>query len=946
MSAQGEIRLALAEGIDRKTLTLLRKRFTQLNQTRLRRVTQALGNRQHLVLQLIPLLFDVNHPLLPGYIAGHTPHGLSGYQPDQATLLAAQTLTRSFSWRKHPAGFSAQIHGLYLMGSGGSIAQSDQSDLDIWVCHDPQLNEAERLQLASKCQLITDWAETLNCEAHFYLIDPASFSRGERHNDLSTEDCGSSQHYLLLDEFYRTAILLAGRYPLWWMVPVEEEGNYPAWSGELLQKRFLRANDTLDLGHLAVIPPGEYVGAGLWQLFKGIDSPYKSVLKLLLTEVYANQHPRVECLSLTFKRAVFAGQTDADELDPYVMLYRKIEAYLLARKETERLELVRRCLYLKADVRLSRRGGMLDWKRQLMEKLVRQWGWDNRQLQQLDNRRQWRVEQVSRERRQLVSELTHSYRLLVQFARNQQVSNAINSRDMSLLGRRLHAAFERKAGKVEVINPGIAPDLSEPLLTLGEQDSQAQTSWTLWRGSLAPAEADAHPPLKRTRHLLELLAWGYRNGVIDASSRFVLHPGSSALSEFELNNLLGSLRQSFPLPLPALTETALSRASQPCQVLLLVNVGLDPLPGSSQKNLHLISSHTDALGYSGLRDNLILSIDQISLNSWNELLVSRYEGEQASIQALCDFLNQGQTHQRLPELQVACYCRNRSSAIADRVEGLFRDAADALLAEPARQFLLQLQSGFRLLERRNGVIEVTALQDQDALLRHLGRSRPRHQALQLDSYALQGQDLALVLRADQPGQIQIFYRLHSNQQAELYVLDERGSLWRQRISYQDEQTLLLPLLRFLFSIRLRRQINQPLDSQRPQDELQLNEILPASNNQPTRIVARKIPAQTLETDFYAVQAIAEPGNEERDWVVSIFCEHREFSALDYGDQLFTAVARHILERRQQRSRYPCYITDLDLSAADPAGKMQTIHYLRYRQQLEQALNQAMDSLRQ
>ncbi|SDU36520.1 class I adenylate cyclase [Halopseudomonas salegens] len=946
MPASGEIRLELQEGIDRKTLTTLRKRFSQLNQTRLRRVTQALGSRQYLVLQLIPLLFDVNHPLLPGYIAGHTPRGLATYLPDNETLLAAQSLTRSFSWRKHPAGFNPQIHALYLMGSGGTIAQSDKSDLDIWVCHDPALNEAERLELASKCQLITDWADTLNCEAHFHLIDPARFSRGERDNDLTTEDCGSSQHYLLLDEFYRTAILLAGRYPLWWMVPVYEEHNYPEYTKALLGKRFLRARDALDLGHLAEIPAGEYVGAGLWQLFKGIDSPYKSVLKLLLTEVYANQHPDVECLSLSFKREVYAGEPDADELDPYIMLYRKVEAYLKARGDLDRLDLVRRCLYLKADVRLSRRGGMLDWKRQLMEKLVREWQWDTRQLQQLDNRRQWRVEEVSRERRQLVSELTHSYRLLSHFGRSHNVINAINNRDMSLLGRRLHAAFERKAGKVEVINPGIAPDLAEPLLTLAAEQRDGQASWALLRGSLNLTEIDAHKPLKRTRHVMELLTWGYRNGVIDAASRFALHPGDSALSEFELNNLLTSLRQSFPLPMPVLTEAALSRASQPCQVLLLVNVGLDPLPASSQKNLHLISSHTDALGYSGLRDNLILSIDQITLNSWNEILVSRYDGEQACIQALCDFLNQGQAHQRLPELQVACYCRNRSSAIAERVESLFRDAAERLLAEPAQQFLLQVQTGFRLLERRNGAIEVTALDDQEALQRHLGRSKPRHTALHLDNYALQGQDLALVLRQDQPGRTQVFFRLLGNQQAELYVLDERGSLWRQRTAYQDEQTLLLPLLRFLYSVRLRRQINQPLDAQRNQDELQIGEILPAGANHPTRVVPRKVPELKLEADFYAVQAIAEPSDQHSSWVVSIFCEHREFSALEHGDQLFSAVARHILERRREHSRYPCYITDLDLSAADPAGKMQTVHYLRYRQQLEQSLNQAMDSLRQ
>ncbi|AQZ94054.1 class I adenylate cyclase [Halopseudomonas phragmitis] len=947
MYSHGEIRPQLDEGIDRKTLSTLRKRFMTINQTRLRRVLQALSARQYNVLRLIPLLFDVNHPLLPGYVSRQTPYGLAGYSPDQEVLQGAQALTRSYSYRRHPAGFAAQIQALYLMGSGGTIGQSDQSDLDIWVCHASELAPAALVELAGKCRQISEWAATQGCEVHFHLIDPASFSRGDRDNALTEEDCGSTQHYLLLDEFYRTAILLGGRYPLWWLVPVYEEGSYRQYTSELISKRFIRAEESLDLGHMARIPAGEYVGAGLWQLFKGIESPYKSVLKLLLTEVYANEHPQVRCLSLDFKQAVFANQLDVDELDPYVMLYRRIEVYLQQRGELERLELVRRCLYIKADVRLSKRSGSLSWKRSLMEKLVREWQWGPRQLQQMDNRQLWRVREVSQERRQLVGELTHSYRLLSQFGRSQQVINAVNSRDLSLLGRRLYAAFERKAGKIEFINPGIVPDLSEPLLTLALRPSgdEAEHHWSLYRGTLSQPELADHLPLKRSRQLVELLAWAHRNGVVDAATRIAVHPGTSALTEFELNNLLTCLMQQFPLPLPALTEAALSRASQPCQVLLLVNVGLDPLPLSSQKNQHLISSHTDALGYSGLRDNLILSIDQITLNSWNELLVSRYQGEQACMQALCDYLNLAREHQRLPELQVRSYCRNRASAIAERVETLFREAAGPLLGDPPARFLLQIQSQYQLLERRGERIEATALGDHERLLRHLGSPRNHYSPLVLDTYALSSHaDLALILKQGQAGVIQIFYRLLANQQAELSVLDERGALWRQRQTYRDEQTLLLPLLRFLHSIRLRRQLSRSLDADPGEEDIQLQVIQPAADGRPLRLEPRSLPSKGVEAGYYAVQAIVEPGPGQT-LNVSILCNHREFTALEHGAELYRVVARHILDQRRSLEDYPIYITDLDLSALDPAGRMQTGQYLRYRQQLETALNAAMSSLR-
>ncbi|MBA6419837.1 class I adenylate cyclase [Pseudomonas sp. 5Ae-yellow] len=946
MPQAGVIHPLIDEGIDRKALNTLRKRFTALNQTRLRRVLQALPTRQYNVLQLIPLLFDVNYHLLPGFVSRETPHGLAGYEPETAALQSAQALTRSYQYRRHPAGFLPQIIGLYLMGSGGTIGQSEHSDLDIWVCHQPDLSETALAELTSKCQRITDWAATQGSEAHFHLINPTEFSSGARNNELAGEDCGSTQHYLLLDEFYRTAIMLGGRYPLWWLVPAYEEHQYDSYAEQLLSKRFVRGQDSLDFGHVAGVPAGEFVGAGLWQLYKGIDSPYKSVLKLLLTEVYSSEHPQVRCLSLDFKAAIYNGQLDADELDPYVMLYRRIERYLLNRKELERLELLRRCLYIKANVRLSKRSGLLDWKRNLMEKLVREWQWGPRQLQQMDSRQEWRIREVSTERRQLVNELTHSYRLLSHFGRSHGVINQVTSRDLSLLGRRLYAAFERKAGKIEFINPGISPDLSEDLLTLAQAPATdySEAYWNLYQGSLSINELGDHPPLKRSRRLMELLAWGHRNGMIDSATRFALYPGDSTLSEFELSNLVLSLQQQFPLPLPALTETALSRASEPCHVLLLVNIGLDPLPSNSQHNLHMISSHTDALGYSGMRDNLILSIDQVSLNSWNEMLVTHYEGEEACMQALCDYLNQGREHKRLPELQVRCFCRNRSSSIAERVEGLFRDAAQHLLANPPDRFLVQVQNGFRLLEWRDEQINMIELADRPALLRNLGRSRPRHSKLALDAYALQGQDLALILQHERPGRIQLFYRIKANWQVEVSLLDERGALWTHQQSYRDEQTMLLPLLRFLNGIRLRRQVKESLESSIWEGEVQLYAIQPAHDGNPLRLEEKPLPRDGLSADFYAVQAIAEPSGKQ-GFNVTIFCDHREFSELEHGTRLYAEVAKHILSQRQSREAYPCYITDLDLSAIDPGERMQTAQYLRYRQQLERALNQAMGALR-
>ena len=946
MTRTHEIRPDLDEGIDRKVLAQLRARFMALNDGRMARAIEGLTPRQQSVLTLLPLFFHVNHPLLPGYVSGSTPAGLSNFEPDTQALAEAQRLTRSFSYKPRRGNPPTPIHGLFLMGSLGTLAQADQSDMDVWVCHAANLSENELAELRKKCQLLEAWALSMGAEAHFFLIEPTRFVLGERDTQLSSDDCGTTQHYLLLDEFYRTAIWLAGRTPIWWLVPVYEETRYAEFTHTLISKRFIRADETLDLGHLAHIPPGEFIGAGLWQLFKGIESPYKSVLKLLLTEVYASEHPHVQCLSLRFKRAVFANQMDLDELDPYIVVYRRIEEYLKARNEPERLELVRRALYLKVNRKLSAGQRTTSWQRLLLERLAHEWGWDQRQLALLDSRSQWKVRQVASERRALVNELNYSYRFLTQFARTEQTVSLINKRDLNVLGRRLYAAFERKAGKVEFINPGIAPDLAEDTLTLVQSPNRkepGQHHWGLYNGNLTALEWEHFAPIKRSRDLLEMLTWCHRNGVIDSSTRLALHPGTSDMTEFELFNLLGSLQQTVALPLVSVDEERLLRSAVPEAVLLLINVGVDPLKHHRDLNILMTTERTDSLSYAGVRDNLVLTLDQVTLNSWNEVMVNRYDGPHALLDCLRDYLNQ-LPPDHLPRLRVRCFCHNRAQFIAQRVEEIFDTAQNLLLGQSNHRYLLQVQRHYHVMELMPGQATHVSLPTQDALIAYLSEELASYSPLHLDAMALEDHDLALLLPMGLADCVQVFYRVNEGF-AELYVLDEFNALWQQRLPFHDEQSLLAPLQRFLQSIIYRREALSPLDPQQPLGAVQtlFYQLVPSGSGRARSIEPRPVPMNPANKPFYDVQAIigkAAPGQVG----ITLYCDQREFSELEFGDQLFAVVAREIVGQRRETERYRCYITDLDLSGLIGDVQSPSNLYLRYKAELELSLNEALSQI--
>ncbi len=297
--------ISYKNGIGRKELKTILRRFQSIHRERLRRIAGELRPNQRGVIDLLPLMFHINHPTLPGFVNSKTPAGIADYSPGQGALNAAGKISRSFSYKKR-ARRRYQIHGIYLMGSIGSIAHASGSDLDIWVCHDSALKSEELEQLREKASRIEQWAEEISLEVHFFIMDVDAFRKG-RLDSLSHESSGTAQPHLLLEEFYRTGVLAAGRYPAWWLVPPEEEANYSSYIEMLFHKRFVDPIDCIDFGGLSSLPTGEFLGAAHWQLYKGIDSPYKSILKLLLTESYAQSYPDINWLCQGAKTSIYAA---------------------------------------------------------------------------------------------------------------------------------------------------------------------------------------------------------------------------------------------------------------------------------------------------------------------------------------------------------------------------------------------------------------------------------------------------------------------------------------------------------------------------------------------------------------------------------------------------------------------------------------------------------------
>ncbi len=657
------------------TQTLI-QRLDDLNQQRIDRALALMDIQSQQVFHLIPALLHFNHPVIPGYLEQDVPAGVFNFSPNDIQQQFIQdtelTIGQALSHSGEP-----KILGLYTMGSTSSIGQSTSSDLDIWVCVSPSMPCEDREQLTNKCLLITDWAQSQGVEANFFLMDQDRF-RSNRSEAMTGDNCGSSQHLLLLDEFYRSAVRLAGQRLLWQIVPPEMEECYDEYVEQLCQQDYIDCCEWIDFGQLDRIPAEEYFGSNLWQLYKSIDSPYKSVLKAILLEAYSWEYPNTQLLSLDTKRRFFAHKPDLYGMDSYYLMLEKVTRYLERIKDTTRLDLVRRCFYLKTHEKLSREPGIgsVPWRREALSDMIQGWDWDIEVIKHLDDRRNWKVEEVKVVHHALLDALMQSYRNLIQFARRNDITSAISPQDISILARKLYAAFEVLPGKVTLLNPQISPDLHEPDLSFIQvsEGRVNKAGWYLYKQPLVAHRILGQASLEHHEYLSKLVAWSFFNGLITESTRLHAVVREAQLDIDKFYQMVSDLRNTFSLRKRRPTMQALASPCEISQLAMFINFEQDPTTELSGKNLKVDLKGADIFSFGSEQINLVGSVDLVYRNSWHEVRTMHFQGETAMLDALKTVL--GKMHQDAipPEsVDVFCYSKN--------LRGVMRNMVYQLLAE-------------------------------------------------------------------------------------------------------------------------------------------------------------------------------------------------------------------------------------------------------------------------
>ncbi len=485
--------------VDPAALATLVQRFRHLHGLRLARTGARLLERQRRVLEALPMLYHRNHPSLPGYAGADIPCGIAQFRPGPAEVEALGRIARTYREPAMPPA-QADLQAMFIMGSGGTVGQSGDSDIDLWVCCDAMLHSV----LWPKVRLIDQWAAELGLELHSFLVDPNVLRTRQRLPGTRTPG-------LLLDEFYRSAALVAGRYPLWWLVPEDEPAAYRAAAERLQKRRYVGPETVIDFGPVPRFAPDELAQAALTELDRARVTPHKSLLKLTLMEAYARA-PALGTVSSAYKARVHAGEGDPLRLDPYLLLHDHVERYLKASAQESRIEFARGLLLGKAagNAIPARAGSPAD-ERALLQRFL-DWGFSHDDVVRFRSLDTWSMSERMAENRNVLEALDRG----VDLVQDLVAEAAVDVPDSSATDdwRQLHWLNETRLKQVRqavrqltAAEPGAVPRLHPALISrrqlLTLKVHQSSNGWVA---------ADGKEQVMACRRLVALALWAELNG--------------------------------------------------------------------------------------------------------------------------------------------------------------------------------------------------------------------------------------------------------------------------------------------------------------------------------------------------------------------------------------------------------------------------------------------------
>ncbi|MBW2329363.1 MAG: class I adenylate cyclase [Deltaproteobacteria bacterium] len=550
----------------------------------------------------IPFLLHTNSPDLPGYLDDPlTPHGIyrffhSGFwEFAKKRLRIKREDVHTFVLKR------SYIRGLYLMGSSGTLGQTEYSDFDYWVVIDKDsLSETQLALLRQKLDRIEDWSkETYGHELNFFVVDLEQIRQND-FSEIHEEGSRTAQKSLLKEEFYLTFIMIAGQIPFWAVLPPGlNDAEHRCWieTASLLSDDNFVCDDYVDLGNLTSIKREECLGGVLWQICKAQQDPVKSLIKTSLVAHHFFFQEQEGLLSDMMKKRFPERRLDSYLLDPYALVFEKATRLYDLMDDKDGLDLIRQCIYLRlTGYPVPSELAENSPKRQILKRYVKAWSWSSDQIDRLQSYPVWTENEKLQFEDRIINKISFLYKLILRAAGKPEPFMDMASEDLAVLKNRIASHFKKKPGKLPLCSAYLRAKQDRCSLSIGcRDDSSGAKIWAVYDHTPSDC-ADNKAALFVAPELLRVLGWIVLNRLYkgDPSSIVFQRVPKSPISPKRAERLLKALaRFFFSNEMPRLNYMR----SDPPWLKVFVSLGTDIFAP----------------------DNVLRSVDYLVQNTWGEM---------------------------------------------------------------------------------------------------------------------------------------------------------------------------------------------------------------------------------------------------------------------------------------------------------------------------------------
>ncbi|MGM0643392.1 MAG: class I adenylate cyclase [Thermodesulfobacteriota bacterium] len=579
-----------------------RKMFCKKNKLSRLIAFDVFASKQSDFFEILPFLLHENIDI-PGYekLDEMCPVGIAEYLPEKETgRIAGKYLDKKqVRLRRHKGAY---IEGLFTMGSTGSLAQTTSSDIDYWVCIREEFFSATQKNLfKKKLDLLGQWAEKeFRIDVNFFIVDINKALHNE-FGELTFESSGSAQARILKEEFYRTMICLAGKIPLWCVLPVAISKNYYNRISSLVKASFPNSR-YINLGDLHGISPGEYFGASIWQMYKLLNSPFKSVIKMGLLEKFINEYGKDPLLCNRVKDLWMKAGTHMMiyRSDPYYTLLKDLIDYYRKEDDQETVQLIQVCFFLKMKFRKVSdiQETLFGLRSILIERCMKNWGIEMDRVLDFGGFQNWDYKRTAGLSSEIKQYMINKTRVINKSFRNSfQKQSKITPEERTALVRKIVVEFGQKKGKVERALLLSKNDRHFKRLSLEYNPDQPGGAWTLISKS-SGSGSSAKETLKSAARIEEITAWMVNNSFVAEDTVITLVPNPTYVTFDDMNNLLVRMNEFFQpvLRQPVNFSTLLVK---PGIIAVFVSLNL----------------------YAARNDSRVRHYSAVYMNSWGEMFI-------------------------------------------------------------------------------------------------------------------------------------------------------------------------------------------------------------------------------------------------------------------------------------------------------------------------------------